>query len=530
MAEIIGTEGPDRLPGTPGDDVFTMLGDNDVVFASSGKDTVDGGAGSDAIQFVINPALGGGNEAGGGRLFTVSGDRSDGRIVDIGGQFDTRLTNVETLSFSNSGPYALTLDASGSRGFALGLLGSVQSTALQRIIGSAGNDRISARGGLLNIDAGAGIDLVSVGAYGPTVAIQNAVGAIELHQFTADGRIAAVISNAEQLSFFVAPPTAGALFDASVLSVGVELQGSGFNDLLVGGSGNDALQLTGRGSDVDFVLGGLGADNFYAISFQLLSASTRIGDFEGRDQIDFSLPAEIDDVAPHYLGGAAFTGVVGEYRMTVEGRSTVIEIDGDGDGQVDSRIVLGDRGLLLHETSAGSNILEVDTRAGLRVGTLAADQLRGDSNANFLFGYAGNDQLEAGAGNDLVEGGTGDDVIRGGTGADVYLFDMAEDGTGQDRISDFGINDVLVTTEALFDSNRDGRINFGGNRVLDFFAEDGDVQGQVSITGENGRVVTGLEYDGFVDVGDIRYFVYSRIGSAADVATLTNNSFFDLLG
>ncbi|PAX06403.1 hypothetical protein CKY28_17555 [Sphingomonas lenta] len=114
--------------------------------------------------------------------------------------------------------------------------------------------------------------------------------------------------------------------------------------------------------------------------------------------------------------------------------------------------------------------------------------------------------------------------MSGGAGADVFMFDIDGD-TGRDRIVDFGTGDVLVTTELLFDANGDGVVDFGRDRVLNL-----PNQGTVAITGDNGGRVQRLEYDGFVDEGGIRYFVYSKVGSAAGVPTLTESRFFDLLG
>ncbi|MCP5762498.1 hypothetical protein NL346_28300, partial [Klebsiella pneumoniae] len=76
-------------------------------------------------------------------------------------------------------------------------------------------------------------------------------------------------------------------------------------------------------------------------------------------------------------------------------------------------------------------------------------------------------------GNDWLIGGAGADTMRGGAGADAFFFSIEDNATARsrtqvvDRILDFSRDDVLVTDVALFDSNRDGVIEFGGNRVLD---------------------------------------------------------------
>lgn len=82
VATIVGTDGPDRIKGTPGNDVIVAyggndriegLGGNDIICAGPGRDWVDGGAGNDVI------VGGGGNDVlkggpGDDQLFGGAGD------------------------------------------------------------------------------------------------------------------------------------------------------------------------------------------------------------------------------------------------------------------------------------------------------------------------------------------------------------------------------------------------------------------------------------------------------------------------
>ncbi|WP_052134768.1 cadherin domain-containing protein [Sphingomonas sp. 37zxx] len=98
-------------------------------------------------------------------------------------------------------------------------------------------------------------------------------------------------------------------------------------------------------------------------------------------------------------------------------------------------------------------------------------------------------------------------------GSDTILIDTAS-GTlaGTLSVTNFGLNDVLVTTAALPDGNRDGIILFGKGSVMNL----GPLKVAVS-TPEN-QIVTALEFDGqYVDNG-VSYYVYSRIGTNAGVA------------
>ncbi len=153
------------------------------------------------------------------------------------------------------------------------------------------------------------------------------------------------------------------------------------------------------------------------------------------------------------------------------------------------------------------------------VGTVAADTLVGTDGADLLFGLAGSDSLSGGAGVDRLIGGAGNDSLRGGAGADIYVFNAA-DGKGTDRIFDFAAEDILVTDVRIVDSNNNGVITFGGNKVLDLAGGT-----SVKITGDTGGSIRALEYDGIFhdDATNHDYFVYSLVGSDAGISTFAGS-------
>ncbi len=82
-----------------------------------------------------------------------------------------------------------------------------------------------------------------------------------------------------------------------------------------------------------------------------------------------------------------------------------------------------------------------------------------------------------------------------------------------ERIVNFGANDILATTSKIFDSNDDGIITFGRDKRLDLTNADGERVTSVAFTGG----VKSLEFDGEIEGSDGQtYYVYSRVGSAAD--------------
>jgi Ca2+-binding RTX toxin-like protein len=74
------------------------------------------------------------------------------------------------------------------------------------------------------------------------------------------------------------------------------------------------------------------------------------------------------------------------------------------------------------------------------IGGTASDFLRGEEEANSLFGRAGDDRLDGRGGDDFVDRGRGDDALRGGAGADSLSRRASSDGLagGMDHDTLFG--------------------------------------------------------------------------------------------
>lgn len=176
------------------------------------------------------------------------------------------------------------------------------------------------------------------------------------------------------------------------------LTGNSGSDVLLGGFGNDTLS---GGADNDRLLGGEGND--------LLQGST------GNDRLE---------------GGSD--------EDTLQG--------GDGDDTL-----FGNDGHDVLQAGGGANELH---------GNDGNDALTaGGSDANLLFGDAGNDTLTGGGGNDRLNGGTGDDRLSGGNGRDSLTG-----GTGADQLSGGTGADIFFIGEAdAIDS------------ITDFRRSDGDL-------------------------------------------------------
>lgn len=117
-----------------------------------------------------------------------------------------------------------------------------------------------------------------------------------------------------------------------------------------------------------------------------------------------------------------------------------------------------------YETATSAVTMSLDTGRGS--GGAAGDRL---VDIEGLIGSAFDDRLTGNSGDNIFEGGAGDDRMTGGGGRDAFVFKLANGGTGIDRISDFGRDDIIVTDKALADPDNDGVIRVGssGNLVLD---------------------------------------------------------------
>ena len=120
--------------------------------------------------------------------------------------------------------------------------------------------------------------------------------------------------------------------------------------------------------------------------------------------------------------------------LTVEGKASAdgLAVTPSGAGEVRKirlrGLVSGTHGRLVLRVSDGSS--EVSTSLALRVGSRAADTLKGTGGADLIVARGGDDRVKAlggddllagGGGDDRLVGGRGDDVLRGGPGDDVLL-------------------------------------------------------------------------------------------------------------
>ena len=197
-------------------------------------------------------------------------------------------------------------------------------------------------------------------------------------------------------------------------------------------------------------------------------------------------------------------GIVGR-RFDASGTAVtdevVINSTTDGD-QFDPQVTLLDDGTL--EVLWTSNHTGNDEIFGSTVTIQPHREVYGSDDVNdtldgtmvdeSIYGFDGNDTLNAGGGDDLLVGGAGDDILTGGSGEDVFEFNFDDIGTAaqpaEDLITDFQTGpggDVIDISDLL--SPGDSLDNYlsvsleGSDTVLEVKSDSGDVTQKITLEG-----------------------------------------------
>jgi Ca2+-binding RTX toxin-like protein len=196
----------------------------------------------------------------------------------------------------------------------------------------------------------------------------------------------------------------------SVSSAG-DVNGDGFDDLLIGAPGGGGPGNTRSGAGDSYVV--FGKASGFAAEIDLAAVAGGAGGFviHGQDAGDRS----------------GLLGVSGAGDVNGDGFDDLIIGAPGGDGPANTRSYAGDSYVLFGSGTIGGSIDHVT-----HLGTAAADILTGNAAANDMVGGLGDDALFGGGGADVLRGGTGNDSlviadtgflrVVGGEGFDTLAF------------------------------------------------------------------------------------------------------------
>jgi Ca2+-binding RTX toxin-like protein len=264
----------------------------------------------------------------------------------------------------------------------------------------------------------------------------------------------------------------------SVASAG-DVNGDGFDDLIVGARRADANGINSGASHVVFGRAGGFASN---IDLSSLDGTTgfKLSGVAADDQSGWSVASAGD------INGDGFADLIVGARYA----------DANGTNSGESYVVFG---------------RAPDSPVG-RVGSAASQAISGGNFSDALLGLGGDDQLYGNGGSDILAGGDGDDILHGGAGNDtmdggagddIYYVDSSEDivaefaGHGTDTVYATASFVLSRNVERLIADSDAGLVLHGNGRDNSIAGGDGNDRlvgrdGDDTLHGGDGRdILTG---------------------------------------
>ncbi|WP_119392848.1 calcium-binding protein [Taklimakanibacter lacteus] len=352
---LIGDEAPDFIGGWGGDDLIMGGGGDDLLLGNHGNDIIVPGAGLDSIWGGFLTVDSGSDTVS--YVFYGSGvfaslELGYGYEMSAGMADKDTYHGFENLSGSSHSDI-LVGDGGANRLYGNGgddwIVGRAGADTMS---GGTGNDFLHGGAGGDNLDGGSGIDTITYSDSASHVLVNLASGTGLYGD--AQGDVIEEVENVQGSGYddtLIGNSGANRLMG---LNGSDTLNGSGGDDRLEGGNGADTLNgganndtLIG-GANRDVMTGGSGADKFayFSTSETGIGPSARdlITDFSRAqgDKIDLSgIDANVNlagNQAFVFIGDDGFNDVAGELHYGHDDGNTIISGDTDGDGNSDFRI------------------------------------------------------------------------------------------------------------------------------------------------------------------------------------------------
>ncbi|MDO9338728.1 MAG: hypothetical protein Q7T61_20240 [Caulobacter sp.] len=419
MANIVGDNNPNTLPGTNADDTISGLAGDDILQGLDGNDVLDGGAGSDQLQGGAGSDTATWAGAGEGVVGNMTG------VQNLSGtEFDS-LTGIENLIGSafndslNGDALANRIDGGAGLDVLVGNNGDdiLHGDADEDILrGRNDNDQLFGDGGNDMLQGGEGNDLVNGGDGFDRATFFLSQGTDLQVGATVDLSVQGVAQNTGHgMDTLVGiEHVSGTTLADTLTGNGGDnwIWGEGGGDTLNGAGGDDLLE-TGSAGDNN-LNGGDGVDTASFNSNQDFTSGVAISLLQQGEGQAVAGGGSVTLTGIENLSGSAFDDLLtgddannrlgggeGDDLLTGNGGNDIL----DGDGLTRAQTQMGGSGPIGHETDLGAN-----------PANLAID---GDDT---LSGGDGDDVLHGGGGDDILLGGAGSDVIDGGDGVDTASF------------------------------------------------------------------------------------------------------------